>query len=247
MALYDRPTWQLMRAFADELLREPGNVVTKAQVHEWFRSRYPKIKRGTIDAHLSRMSTNLPVRVHYHGKPGADDLFFRIDPQRFRRYDPELDPPPIYEGGKAQDGREEVDDAGEIEASDSEFAYESDLRDYLAKNLPLIEAGLKLYEDEGITGLEFPAGGRYIDILAVDARGGLVVIELKVSRGYDRVIGQLLRYIGWIRQNLAEEGQVVRGIIVAREITDDLRLACFESGLVELFEYQLSLSLRKVN
>jgi RecB family endonuclease NucS len=41
--------------------------------------------------------------------------------------------------------------------------------------------------------LEFPAGDRYIDILAVDAQGSFVVIELKVSRGYDRVIGQLLR------------------------------------------------------
>jgi RecB family endonuclease NucS len=40
--------------------------------------------------------------------------------------------------------------------------------------------------------LEFSAGDRYIDILAVDAQGSFVVIELKVSRGYDRVIGQLL-------------------------------------------------------
>ncbi len=232
---------------ADELLRDPGTVVTKAQVHDWFRSRYPKIKRGTIDAHLSRMSTNVPVRVHYHGKPGADDLFFRIDPQRFRRYDPDLDPSPIYQAGDAIRPQADEEEAAEVETSDSEFAYESDLRDYLAKNLTLIERGLRLYEEEGITGLEFPAGGRYIDVLAIDAHGGLVVIELKVSRGYDRVIGQLLRYVGWIRQNLAEQGQTVRGIIVAREITDDLRLACIESGRVELFEYQLSLSLRRVN
>ncbi len=68
-----------------------------------------------------------------------------------------------------------------------EFAYESDLRDFLAKNLSLLEPGLRLYQDEGITGVEFPACGRFIDILAVDTRENLVVIELKVSRGYDRV------------------------------------------------------------
>ena len=39
---------------------------------------------------------------------------------------------------------------------DSEFAYEHDLRDYLAKNLHLIEPGLKLYQDEGMSGIQFP-------------------------------------------------------------------------------------------
>jgi hypothetical protein len=37
----------------------------------------------------------------------------------------------------------------------------------------------------------FPVGGRIIDILAVDKGGRYVVIELKVSRGYDRVVGSI--------------------------------------------------------
>ena len=131
-------------------------------------------------------------------------------------------------------------------ADGSEFAYESDLRDFLAKNLSLIEPGLQLYQDEGITGIEFPAGGRFVDILAVDAQGALVVIELKVARGYDRVIGQLLRYMAWIKHNHAEPGQNVRGIIAAREISDDLKLACTALPDVTLYEYQLSVVLRKV-
>ncbi len=129
----------------------------------------------------------------------------------------------------------------------TEFAYESDLRDYLAKNLQVIEPGLKLYEEEGITGVEFPVGGRFIDILAVDLNGDFVVIELKVSRGYDRVIGQLLRYMAWIQKNQAESGQKVRGIIVAREISEDLMLACSLMPNIELFEYELSLSLKQVH
>lgn len=52
----------------------------------------------------------------------------------------------------------------------------------------------------------------------MDANGDLVVIELKVSRGYDRVVGQLIRYVAWIKKNLAEANQQVRGVIVAREI-----------------------------
>ena len=76
--------------------------------------------------------------------------------------------------------------------------------------------------------------------------GALVVIELKVSRGYDRVVGQLMRYIAWIRKNQADPSQQVRGIIVAREISEDLFLACSLLPDVKLYEYQLSLSLKQV-
>jgi RecB family endonuclease NucS len=128
----------------------------------------------------------------------------------------------------------------------TEFAYESDLRDFLAKNLSLLEAGLRLYQEDGITGVEFPAGGRFIDILAIDANNRFVVIELKVSKGYDRVVGQLLRYMAWVEENHAEAGQQVRGAIVAREISPDLMLACSRVPDVELFEYELSVKLTRL-
>ena len=73
-----------------------------------------------------------------------------------------------------------------------------------------------------------------------------MVIELKVSRGYDRVVGQLMRYVAWVKQNLAEDAQKVRGMIVARQISHDLILACSLVPDVELYEYELSLSLKRV-
>jgi len=60
------------------------------------------------------------------------------------------------------------------------------------------------------------------------------------------MIGQLLRYVNWIRQNVANPGQKVRGMIVCRAISDDLRLACASIPDVELLEYQLSVSVSKV-
>lgn len=77
--------------------------------------------------------------------------------------------------------------------------------------------------------------------------GALVVIELKVSRGYDRVVGQLMRYMAWIRMNQAEPDQQVRGIIVARAISEDLLLAYSLLADVRLFKYELSLKLKAVN
>ena len=73
------------------------------------------------------------------------------------------------------------------------------------------------------------------------------MIELKVSKGYDRAVGQLLRYMGWIKRNQAEAGQAVRGVIIAKQIGDDLRLACSELNLVSLYQYALSVSVKRVS
>jgi hypothetical protein len=61
------------------------------------------------------------------------------------------------------------------------------------------------------------------------------------------VVGQLMRYMAWIRKNQAEPGQQVRGVIVAREISEDLLLACSLLPDIQLFEYELSLKLNPVN
>ena len=146
---------------------------------------------------------------------------------------------------------EEDDDAGAAVdaalAGSTQFALEKDLQRYLADNLQLIEPGLTLFQDEDITGFEYPAGGgRRIDILAKDKSGNFVVLELKVEKGYDRVVGQLLRYVKWVRKELAEPGQRVRGIIVCRTMSEDLVLACASTKEVELYEYRLQVTVSEV-
>jgi restriction system protein len=44
-----------------------------------------------------------------------------------------------------------------------------------------------------------------------------LVIELKKGRGNQQVVGQILSYVGWVKKNIAEPGQKVRGIIVAAD------------------------------
>jgi endonuclease len=247
MPMYEKPVRVLMRDMVEELVCQKEKIVSKDQVLNWFAEKYPKIKQGTISAHLIRFSTNAPSRLHYSARPGEEDLLFQIDGSHFRRFDPATDPAPIHEVSQASQNYKPADGEEAEPEGSNEFAYEADLRDFLARNLPLLERGLRLYEDEGITGVEFPVGGRFVDILAVTPEKDYVVIELKVSRGYDRVVGQLLRYMAWIAKNHAEAQQKVRGIIIAREITPDLLLACSGLPNVELFEYQLSVSLRKVS
>lgn len=233
----------LMRDMASSFGLKQGDVFSREQAIQWFKTNYPNVKEGTVAAHLIRLSTNVRTRLAYSAKAdGSDDVFYKIDASHFRLYEPGRDPIPIAEGSQAP----EMDVAPEEVPGSDSFAYEHDLRDYLATNLHIIEPSLRLYSDEGITGKEFPAGGRYIDLLAVDQSGGYVVIELKVSRGYDRVVGQLLRYMSWIKRHHAEPGQSVRGIILAKEIGADLRLACADIPNVSLFEYSLQVSVKAV-
>jgi hypothetical protein len=245
MAIYEKSVRLLMKDMVNDFAMKKGDRITKNQAIAWFNDKYPKIKQGTITAHLVRMSTNARSRLHYSAKPIEDDLFYQIDGSTYRLYDAQNDPSPLVKGEViVEDSTEnESDDAQEDKA---EFAYEKDLQNFLSKNLGLIEPGLRLFEDEGITGIEYPVGGRYIDVLALDKNNNYVVIELKVSRGYDRVVGQLLRYVSWVKKHQAEEGQNVRCIIIAREISEDISLECDGLPNVELFEYQLSITLNKV-
>jgi hypothetical protein len=51
--------------------------------------------------------------------------------------------------------------------------------------------------------------------------------------------------MGWVKQNM-EPTQPVRGIIVANDISADLRLASAEIPNVKLIEYEISFRLRPV-
>ena len=116
--------------------------------------------------------------------------------------------------------------------SSAEFALEQHLEEFIQVNWASIDFGapLALYEAEGQTGRQFPAGppgsNWSIDFLAVDKKSGeFVVIELKKGRSSDSVAGQVLRYMAWVKENLAGEGQDVRGVVIVKEVDDALRYA----------------------
>ena len=150
-----------------------------------------------------------------------------------------------YEDYLEGKGTERDSDDLEEEESEQAFAAESDLRDFLAKSLESVEPGLKLYEKGDQSGTEFPVEDGRIDILATDKGGKFVVFELKLARGRNKALGQLLYYMGWIDANLGKGP--CRGIIVAKEISEDLILAVRRVQGVSLYKYILSVSLERVD
>lgn len=101
-----------------------------------------------------------------------------------------------------------------------EFPLEEYLENFIVKNWSNISFGedLTLYvDDEGSPAQQYPTSEGFIDLLAKDRDGNFVVIELKKGRSNQQVVGQILGYVGWVKNNLIEEGGTVRGIIIAAD------------------------------
>ncbi len=127
------------------------------------------------------------------------------------------------------------------------FGLEHQLRDFLAQNLTAIPVDgkrLRLYVDPtGRDGVEFPTAVGPIDILAIDDNEHFVVFELKRARSPDHAIGQLSRYMGWITHTIGR-GKTVRGVIVAKAISQNLRYSVAVVPNVSLFEYEVKFELK---
>jgi RecB family endonuclease NucS len=128
-------------------------------------------------------------------------------------------------------------------------SLESMLEDFIASNLTALEPSLRLFTDEdGIPGRQYSTEIGTIDLLCTDASNNLVVIELKRGRESDKVVGQISRYIGWVKTKLAKNSQQVRGIVVVHKPTDkypkDARLeyAIMANPQTELRYYEISLN-----
>jgi hypothetical protein len=52
--------------------------------------------------------------------------------------------------------------------------------------------------------------------------------------------------LGWIENNLAKDNQKVRGIIIAKEITDEIKVACSRDAAISLYDYSMHFSLHKI-
>lgn len=131
----------------------------------------------------------------------------------------------------------------------SEFALEKHLEDFLVKNWKQTDLGrlYDIYEEEGeLVGQQYPSDTGPIDILAISRdKKELLVVELKKGRVSDVVVGQIQRYMGFVKEELAESGQIVKGVIIGSD--DDLRIrrALSVTSNIEFFKYQISFKLFK--
>lgn len=131
--------------------------------------------------------------------------------------------------------------AGES-AESSLFALESHLRDYLARNL---NTTIKFTTPLEVVGVEYSTAVGPIDLLAKNNAGDYYIFELKLERGADAALGQLLRYMGWCAKHMSG-GREIYGVVLAAEISEKLRYAASLVPNVTLLEYELQIQVRSV-
>ncbi len=121
------------------------------------------------------------------------------------------------------------------------------LEDYLVENWKHTELGKEyniLEEDGEIVGQQYPTDTGPIDILAESKdKKELLVVELKKGRASDSVVGQINRYIGFVRKEVAKKDQLVKGVIVASAKDERIRYALLNTPNIRFLRYQVSLQL----
>ncbi len=129
------------------------------------------------------------------------------------------------------------------------FAMEKHLEDFLVRNWGRTELSERynIFEEDGEpVGQQYPTDAGPIDILCISKdKSRLLVVELKRGRASDVVVGQLLRYMGYVMEQIAEPGQIVEGAIVALEDDQKLRWALVPVPSIAFYRYQVSFSLSK--
>ena len=231
-----------------EAVTSLNRVVSTRDVIDYIYKKYPDKpwKENSIQCHLIGLSVNHPSSKHYPTQRRQACLFF-AGRGKYRLYNPE------------NDGRWVADDkgvhlAGEENLSDIEdeetfiettISLERDLEDHIIRDLDQIEDGLTLYSKDGLNGRQFNTDVGRVDILATDKNNNFVIIELKAGKAHHSVISQILVYMSWVRQNIAD-GKEVRGIVIADDFDKKLMYGASETPNISLKKYKVNFTFKDI-
>lgn len=153
---------------------------------------------------------------------------------------------PVIVGSGQEEDVETEDGGADTEENTGFIPLEKHLEEYIVKNWDLVDFGekLSLYRDEdGTPGRQYVTEVGIIDILSRDAKGNFVVIELKRNESKYHVVGQVLNYMTWVEDNLATNGEKVRGLIVVGKADNTLKSALRQvKDKVSLKEYRVKMT-----
>ena len=129
----------------------------------------------------------------------------------------------------------------------SSFLFEKQLEDFLIANWSLtpLARNYDIFEKDGeVVGRQFRTDTGPIDILGQRRdKSDFLVVELKRDRASDVVVGQTLRYMGWVKEHLCEKHQSVKGCIVAQRKDAKLDYALKQADSIQFMRYEIDFRL----
>jgi transcription antitermination factor NusG len=142
-----------------------------------------------------------------------------------------------------------ADEINNINNEEQMFFLEKYLEDLLIGNWESTDLGKNsniIYSDDNeLLSQQYKTDIGKIDILAKEKdTDTYVVIELKRNQTSDDTVGQISRYMGWVKENLANDN-LVKGIIIGYEKDDKIHYALKTVPNIELFLYRINFSLIK--
>lgn len=135
------------------------------------------------------------------------------------------------------------------ELDEAIFGLERHLHDFLLDNWEHTELGQEweLAEEGGDIkgyGYERITDVGKIDLLAHhQSEPRWLVIELKRDRSSDSAVGQVLRYMGWVREKIADDSEAVEGLIISRDHDPKLKYALSQVPSVRFQRYKVQFEL----
>jgi len=228
--------WQMIK---EAIEQSENKVIQNREIKDYIKNKYGDVNSSTLNCQILICTVNIKSRVNWavNQKPRVCDddrydLLYSVGHGKVEIYNPEVHGQ--WEICRVDNARlvvkklDDIADAEDDTDTDSTneekrftFELESQLRDFIAQNITHIDSNLSLYvSDDGVDGVEYQTDVGYVDILAQNKDNEFVVIELKLSKGADVALGQIQRYMGWVKKNLAENNANVHGVIIAKSISE---------------------------
>ena len=208
--------------------------LNKTKANDSFGKRYVAINEackqiaGQINQSLCLVDVMFSLMVHGSSSPLVD--------------------PTAFVGQSETEGTVEPESAAIITPSGPVFLFplEKYLEDFIVSNWEktLLGNTLALHVEDDEIATQYSTDLGPIDILARDkSNHDWVVIELKKGKSSDAVVGQLLRYMGWVKKHRATGSENVRGIIITSAPDDRIRYAMLVSQGISFYTYRVSFDL----
>lgn len=213
--------------------------VTSREIRSHINSAYPDVwTPGTLAAHLYGCAVNKP-RAYLHHK-SAEKFLYKSEDGRFHIYAEGKHGPNVW--APAVDDPTATGEPGNDEVIEqlieTSISLERDVEEHLIKNLDSVERGLCFVERQVVIDV-----GR-VDILAKDASGRRVIIELKVGEAKDAAVGQIARYLGWYARH---DGKAPRGMLIASDFPEPVRYAAEAVRDLVLVRYRVQFAFNAIS